>query len=70
MKRLTSLLVVLLSVIFIVHAKNERTDLPSTAASTSQKEISAKLNELDARLATLKTDLEWSNTRLKMRAQQ
>ncbi len=69
MKRLVSLLVILLSVIFIAYAKSERAGSSAAAVSDSQKEISAKLNELDARVAALQTNLELSNALLRKRGQ-
>lgn len=67
MKRLVFLLVILLSVIFIAHAKNERIGLSATAMSASQKEINAKLNELEARKAELQAKLNWSHQILQRR---
>lgn len=65
MKRLLAWLVILLSFILIAHAQSERAGLPKTAAPSAQKEISAKLDELDTRVAALQTNLDWSNALLK-----
>lgn len=69
MKRLMFLLIILLSIIFIAHAQSERAGLSAAAVSVSQKEISAKLNELDARMAELQTELSLSHAILKKRGQ-
>jgi hypothetical protein len=65
MKRLDSLLIILLVVIFIVYALSERLGLSATAVSVPQQEIIAKLNELDNRVAALQADLERSKALLK-----
>jgi hypothetical protein len=67
MKRLVSLFVILLSVIFIAHTQSERAGLSAAAVSVSQKEISEKLNELDARITELQTKLYLSHIILKNR---
>jgi hypothetical protein len=67
MKRLDSLLIILLAVIFIVYALSERAGLSATTVSVPQQEITAKLNELDNRVAALQTNLDWSNALLKQR---
>jgi hypothetical protein len=68
MKRL-ALLALLLAVIFITTLKSERDGLSAAAVSVSQKEISAKLNELDTRVAALQTNLDMANALLKKRGQ-
>ena len=69
MKRLAFLLIILLSVIFIAYAQSERAGLSAAAVSVSQKEINAKLNELDARTAELQTTMNLSHEILKKRGQ-
>jgi hypothetical protein len=69
MKRLFFLLIILLSVILIAPAQSERAGLSAAAVSVSQKEINAKLSELDARVAGLQTELNLSHATLKNRGQ-
>jgi hypothetical protein len=69
MKRIVLLLIFLLSFIFIVYAKSERTGLSTGTVSASQKEISAKLNELEARAAELQAQLNVSHAILRKRGQ-
>lgn len=69
MKRLVLLLVFLLSFIFIVYAKSERAGSTAETGSASQKEISAKLNELEARAAALQAQLSVSHEILRKRGQ-
>lgn len=69
MKRLDSLLIILLAVIFIVYALSERAGLSASTAPVPQQEITDKLNELDNRVAALQADLERSKALLKEHGQ-
>jgi hypothetical protein len=69
MKRLVCLLIILLSAIFIAHAESERAGLSTATVSASQKEISVKLDELEARAAELQAKLNVSHEILKKRGQ-
>lgn len=70
MKRLVAVFIILLSIIFIAHAQNnKRAGLAAAVVPVSQKEISAKLKELDTRVAALQTNLDWSNALLQQRGQ-
>lgn len=67
MKRLMFLLIFLLAVILMAYAESNRP--AHTAATASQKEISAKLDELEARTAVLQAQLNVSHEILLKRGQ-
>lgn len=68
MKRQAFVFIFLLSVILIAYAESERL-APTTVAPVSQKEISAKLDELEARAADLQAQLNVSHEILQNRGQ-
>ena len=69
MKRLIFLLIFLLSVILIAYAESNRLAPATAAVPASQKEISAKLDELVARVAELQAKLNVSHEILKKQGQ-
>jgi hypothetical protein len=65
MKRLACALVFLLAIFLIANAKEKRAVSSDVAAS--QQEISALLDDLDARSEALQAELRWSQEILKRR---